>query len=305
MLAYEVCEVTKYYPRQQSPANDNLSLEIAKGEFFGLLGDNGVGKTTLVRQLANLLRPTSGEIRLFGNPLSHAPLYSARQVGYMPQSGRALNNLTVGEALFFTAHLRGLSRHDARGERDRLLEIFEMTTLRHQPTSRLSGGQRRMVALATSMAAAPRVLILDEPTNDLAPQNRIHVWNILRELHTQHGTTIILVTHNVLEAERVIERVGIMKSGRLIAVGRPGALKAGLNHQLRLEIIFTPDDPPALPASAAPHLAAPGRWNLLVSRAEVTAYLDLLNQSPAVEDFRLSTATLEDLYLAMMAEGRA
>ncbi len=302
MLAYEVRHLTKCYPRHKTPANDDLSLEIAKGEFFGLLGDNGAGKTTLVKQLANLLRPTHGDIRLFGQPLSTAPLVMTGKLGYMPQSGRALNNLTVGEALYFTAHLRGFSRRDARQERDRLLEIFELGPMRQRPTARLSGGQRRLVALATSMAAAPRILILDEPTNDLAPQNRIRVWDILREQHAQQGTTIILVTHNVLEAERVIERVGIMKNGRLIAIGRPGGLKAELNHQLRLEIIFIPDRPPVLPASTVPHLAAPGRWNLLIGREEAPAYLDLLSYDPAVEDFRLSTATLEDLYLAIMVE---
>jgi ABC-type multidrug transport system ATPase subunit len=167
---------------------------------------------------------------------------------------------------------------------------------------RLSGGQKRLISLATSLAAAPRVLILDEPTNDLAPQNRIRVWDILRQINTEQGTTIILVTHNVLEAEKVIQRIGIMQAGKLIAVGRPGTLKAELNRQLRLEIVFTPGNPPALPADAEPYEVAPGRWQLLIEREAAAQYIDHLSRSTSVEDFRLGTATLEDLYLAMVKE---
>lgn len=300
MTAYTIERVTRIYPRQSQPANDDISLVIEEGEFFGLLGDNGAGKTTLVRQMANLLTPTSGEITLFGKPLNHTPLYAARHIGYMPQSGMALNNVTVGEALYFAAHLRGWSAHDSRRERDRLLDLMELGKLRHQPLTQLSGGQKRLVSLATSLAASPPVMILDEPTNDLAPQTRVRVWDLLRQVNSAQGTTIILVTHNVLEAEKVIQRVAIMNAGRVIAQGRPGALKADLNQQLRLEVIFTPDNPPTLPDSAAPHLAAPGRWQLLIERDAASAYIAALSHNPAVEDFRLSTATLEDLYLSIV-----
>src|SRR5690606_5596970 len=114
------------------PANDDISLDIAEGEFFGLLGDNGAGKSTLVKQMGNLLKPTSGAIHLFGKPLNHSPLYSAQHIGNMPQSGVALNNVTVGEALYFAAHLRGFSRPDARRERDRLMDLFALGTDRYQ-----------------------------------------------------------------------------------------------------------------------------------------------------------------------------
>src|SRR5262245_41346932 len=107
MLAYEIQHLTRRYPKQPTPANDDISLTIESGEFFGLPGDNGAGKTTLVKQMANLLKPTSREINLFGRSLNHSALYTSQNTGYMPQSGMALNNTTVGEALYFTAHLRG------------------------------------------------------------------------------------------------------------------------------------------------------------------------------------------------------
>lgn len=298
MTVYEIEHLTKMYPLQSAPANDDLSLRVEPGEIFGLLGANGAGKTTLVRQMANLLAPTRGTIRLFGKPLSHTPLYAPSQLGYMPQLGAALNTLTVSETLYFTAHLRGLSRSEARRERDRLIDLLDLGSLRNRIVTRISGGQGRLVLLATALAASPPVLILDEPTNDLDPQHRRLVWDVVRTVKEQQGTTVILVTHNVVEAEKVIERVGIMRRGRLIAVGRPGQLKSHLNHQLRLEIVFAPEQPPTLPAHAAPRVTAPGRWHLLISHAEAPDYLAALNASP-VEDFTLGTATLEDLYLSL------
>jgi ABC-2 type transport system ATP-binding protein/ABC-2 type transport system permease protein len=296
---YEVEALTKRYPGQATPANDCLTLRVERGEICGLLGANGAGKTTLVRQLANLLSPTSGSIRLFGRPLTCTPLYTPGLIGYMPQSGYAMNMVTVAETLYFTAHLRGLSRRDARRERDALIDQLNLGALRDRVVPRLSGGQRRLVLLATALAASPPVLILDEPTNDLDPQHRRLVWDTVRAANRERGAAVILVTHNVVEAEQVIERVGIIQRGRLIAVGRPGQLKAGLNHQLRLEILFDPARPPGLPAAAQPRELGPGRWFLLVARAAGPDYVAALAATPAVEAFRLSTATLEDLYLAL------
>lgn len=297
-LAYEIEHLTRFYPKQTLPANDDISLTVEKGEFFGLLGDNGAGKTTLVKQMAYLLKPTQGSIYLFGQPLRADN--SASKIGYMPQTGMALNNLTVGEAFYFTAHLRGLSRPDARTERDRLLVLLDLGSLRDKPIPRLSGGQKRMVALASTLAASPPIVILDEPTNDLDPQNRQRVWDILRNVNAERGTTLILVTHNVLEAEKVVQRVGFMQHGKLVSVGRPGVLKGDLNRQLRLEVVFTPDAPPAFPPDVSPVVLASGRWLVLIDRDQAPAYLNIINQTPSVEDFRLSTATLEDLYMAMV-----
>lgn len=109
---------------------------------------------------------------------------------------------------------------DATQECEFLLDLWEIKDLRHQPSSRLSGGQRRLLRLATAMAGSPPVLILDEPTNDLDPQRRKLVWDILRRINTEQETTIILITHDAIEAEKAIQRVGIMHSGELVAVGR-------------------------------------------------------------------------------------
>jgi len=300
MRVYDIHNLVKRYPNAPRAANDGISLQVEQGEFFGLLGDNGAGKSTLVRQMANLLRPTSGTITLYGQGLDSTPMYTPSRIGYMPQTGFALNNLTVAEAIYLTAHLRGLSRPDARAERERLIDLWQLGPVRHQVATQLSGGQRRLLLLATTLAATPPVVILDEPTNDLDPLRRTWVWDNVRALNRQKGTTIILVTHNVVEAEKVIDRVGILRDGRLVAQGRPSALKAAWSLRLRVDVVFAPGHVPALPVGARPSEVAPERWQFTIARSEALVYTRLLTEEAAVEDFRLSTATLEDLYLSLI-----
>lgn len=303
MSIYQITNLIKIYPDQTTAANDNITFDVEQGEIFGLLGENGAGKSTLVKQMANLLTPTSGTIHLFDKLLNHHPLYTPSHIGYMPQDGSALNSTTLAESLYFTAHLRGLSRHDARIERDHLIDLLDIGTLRDRVITRLSGGQKRLALLATTLAASPPVIILDEPTNDLDPARRIHIWEVIRQYNRERGTTVILVTHNIIEAERVIQRIGIMRSGKLIAIGRPGMLKTELNRQLRLEIVFSPDLPPILPLENPPHEMIPGRWKLLIDPHAAPRYLEILNNTQnndRIEDFQLSTPTLEDLYLSLI-----
>lgn len=295
-IVYDVRDLVKVYPGQAQPANDNITLQIRQGEIFGLLGENGAGKSTLVRQMANLLRSTSGSIELWGQPVGRDPLHVPLNVGYMPQEPRALNNLTVGEALYFTAHLRGLSRADARQERDALLDLWQIKELQRQSSQRLSGGQRRLLRLAVAMAGAPPVLILDEPTNDLDPLRRKLVWDVLRQVNHERGATIMFITHDAIEAEKIIQRVGIMRQGRLVVVGRPSELKQRIDQKLRLEIFFEPESAPDLPQDLICHHLEPGRWLVLLEREQMMTALNSLNLDQ-IDDFCLQSATLEDLYL--------
>lgn len=296
MIVYDIQRVTKHFPQQPKPANHNITLQIQEGTIFGLLGDNGAGKTTLVRQMVNLQQPTSGRITLFGQSVAVDPTYAANWVGYMPQDANALNNLTVGEALYFTGHLRGLSRRDARRERDRLLDEWQIGAMRDKYSTRLSGGQRRLLRLVVAIAGRMPVLILDEPTNDLDPMRRRMVWENLRKLNQTEGVTIIFITHDAIEAERIIEVVGIMRDGELVALGRPSELKKQVAQPLRLELLFRPDAPPRLPAHLSHNAIQPGRWHVSLDRDDVDAVLAALDFD-ALEDFRLTSATLEDLYV--------
>jgi ABC-type multidrug transport system ATPase subunit len=296
LIVYDVQDLVKVYPGQSAPANREITLQIQQGEIFGLLGDNGAGKTTLVRQMVNLLRPTSGRIALFGEPIAGDPQLVPTSVGYMPQETHSLNTLTVGEALYFTAHLRGISGAEARRERDRLLELWQIGDLRNKDNSRLSGGQRRLLRLAVAMAGSLPVLVLDEPTNDLDPLRRRLVWDVLRQINHEQGTTIIFITHDAIEAEKVIERVGIMRDGALVALGRPSDLKQAIDRKLRLELFCAPDVPPNLPTLLLKHELQPGRWLVLLEWEQAPTVLNSLDMDQ-IEDFRLYSATLEDLYV--------
>jgi len=298
-IVYDIQDLVKIYPGQARPANNHINLQIAAGEIFGLLGDNGAGKTTLVRQMANLLRTTSGQITFFGQRLVASGGHSQQipcQVGYMPQETAAINNLTVGEALYFTAHLRGLERPAAQREVARLLRLWQIEHLRARTGPQLSGGERRLTYLALAMAGSPPVLILDEPTNDLDPQRRNQVWDILRQQNQAHGVTVIFITHDAIEAEKIIQRVGILRNGSLLALGRPAQLKAQVDRKLRLQIAAASDLPPVLPPGVELTRLDAGRWLAYVAREQAAAVIQGL-QSQAIDDFSLHAATLEDLYL--------
>jgi len=295
MIVYDVDSLCKTYPGQAVPANNNISFQVCEGEIFGILGDNGAGKTTLIKQMVNLLGSTSGSILLYGKPVTQDSLYLPSLVGYMPQESHALNQLTAGEALYYSAHLRGMNRSAAIDERNRLLKFWKMEDLRDQYSSRLSGGQRRLLRLAVATAASSKVLVLDEPTNDLDPQKRRLVWENLRELNRDRGKTIIFITHDAVEAERVIERVGILHQGKLVITGSPHVLKRNLKNKLRLEIAFEPGQAPPLPAGLELHMLTATRCQIYLEQhqlGDVIASLDI----DRLTDMKLSSATLEDLY---------
>lgn len=292
--AYRVVDLVKHYPGVARPANDRLSFDIGRGEIFGILGENGAGKTTLVRQMVNLLRPTSGRIELLGRVVDRTNPAVPLHVGYMPQHGDALNRLTVEEALYFTAHLRGLSRAEAVAECHAQLACWDLGAVRRQDNATLSGGQRRLLRLAVALCARPEVVLLDEPTAGLDPARKRRVWQTLRQLNASQGTTIVLITHDALEAEKVVDRVGILRAGGLVALGRPAELKAVVGRQLRVELSFAPERPPRLPAGLLPADVANGR---VVLHLEWQPAMELLAQlrPEELEDVRVSMSSLEDV----------
>jgi ABC-2 type transport system ATP-binding protein len=317
-IVYAVESLTKVYPGATTPANDGISLTVRSGEIFGLLGPNGAGKTTLVRQLAGLLAPTSGQIQLFGVDIGREPHVVAAQVAVQPQSAAALLDLSVRSAVRHTARLRGLSRTGAARSTDAALAVLRLEHLAGRRIRGLSGGERRLVSLAVTLVGERPVLILDEPTNDLAPEARRLVWDHLLELNAA-GRTIVLVTHDVLEAERVIGRVGLVNHGRLMALGPTSELRARVDQRVRVELAFADGAEVAadhlaglldgaVPGARAEVLYRTGdRVLVLVSRQAVRDVLNALvdHVGPAgVADLRVQGPSLEDVYLALGGEQR-
>ena len=298
---YDIRNLVKWYPNQAYPANDHINLSIAEGEIFGLLGANGAGKSTLVKQMVNLLKSSSGEILFYERPLIEDPLAISMKVGYMPQDSAALNQLTIREALYFTAHLRGLSRYDAKQDREQMIDLWGLRPFQNQSSTKLSGGQKRLFRLAVASAGRPPVLLLDEPTNDLDPQRRKRVWQVLKSLNQEQGSTIIFITHDAIEAEKVIQRVGIMKDGKLIVNGRPADLKKQINQKMRLELYFGKQYVPSLPPHLDKQIINNGHWHVWINADEVSALFNQLDFNQ-LDDFKLVSATLEDLYIYYATE---
>jgi len=301
-IAYQIENLTKIYKKTGKKANDGLSLHIHEGEIFGLLGPNGAGKSTLVNQIAGLLRPTSGLVRLFGIDVTKRPDVIPEYVAVQPQAAMTLRDLYPEEALQYTAQLRGVPTSIARRQTQELMDELDLNSLRKRSIHRLSGGQQQLVSLAVTFVGDRPVQIFDEPTNNLDPQVRRKVWDKLLQLN-QRGITIIVVTHNVLEAEQVLHRVGIINHGRLLSIGTLGELKAKVDQQIRLDLSFKSD--PALFKSLESlgevQVIAPRHWTILCHHDTVQQAINQIFQVGLqhLDDFRILTPSLEDVYLQL------
>jgi ABC-2 type transport system ATP-binding protein len=290
-------------------ASDDIALTVARGEIFGLLGPNGAGKTTLVRQLTGLLRPDAGSITLLGHDLVRHPRRAARLLAYLGQESTALDDLTVALAAETTARLRGLAAAEARQERDAVLAELGLTALADRPLKHLSGGERRLACVAATLTGHRPVLVLDEPTTGMDPLARRAVWAAIDRRRAAEGTTVLLVTHNVIEAETVLDRVAVLDGGRVIACDTPAGLKALVGGDVRLELVWRAEPPLDVPELAAlrPAAAVAGRrWTLRLAPERARALVTTVTQGPAfaaLEDFTLATPTLEDVYLALGGRG--
>jgi len=303
--AYQVCGLEKSYRGALEPANRGIDLEVPAGEIFGLLGPNGAGKTTLVRQLVGLVRPDAGSLSLFGNDLVADRSVASRLVAYLAQDEPALAELSVRRAVVTTARLRGIRRSDAGSQAAALIDELDLAAIADEPITRLSGGQRRLACVATVLAADRRVLILDEPTTGLDPVARRAVWAALRRRRDNHGATIVLVTHNVLEAETILDRVAVLDRGQVIACDTPGRLKAAVDDCVRVNLVWRHDPP--LDDTTVELLARVAtiegrRWSARLDRDRARDVLDRLTRGPvfdALDDFTVATPSLEDVYLSL------
>ncbi|MFC9337666.1 ABC transporter ATP-binding protein [Streptomyces sp. NPDC057020] len=286
-------------------ATDGISLDVRGGEIFGLLGPNGAGKSTLVRQLTGLMRPDSGSVLLLGHDLVRHPERASRLLAYLGQESTALDELTVALAAETTGRLRGLTARDARAERDAVLDELGLGALASRPLKKLSGGQRRLACFATALVGERPVLVLDEPTTGMDPVARRAVWAAVDRRRAEHGATVLLVTHNVIEAETVLDRVAVLERGRVIACDTPAGLKERVAGEVRVELVWRESAPLHLPEVAALRELAQEtgrRWILRLAPDAARAAVATVTGGAAfaaLDDFTLATPSLEDVYLAL------
>lgn len=298
-----VVDLHKAYRNPRVVANDGITFDVFPGRAFGLLGPNGAGKSTLVKQIVGLLAPDSGDIRLNGVSVRPGSRQTSASVAYLPQGALSLGELKVDEAITCTARLRGLDRKRAEAETDELMEALSISILRGRPIRKISGGQKRLTHLAMTLAARLPVLILDEPTTDVDPALRAQIWDLIAG-HAATGASVLLVTHDVAEAEHVLDEVAILDEGRIVAMGTPAQLKADLAHKTRIEVVLAESFQGDLskPASdLGPETVIRGRLiSAWVPAEDAVRMLEKIISGLGmgnIEDVRLVSPSLQDVYL--------
>jgi ABC-2 type transport system ATP-binding protein len=222
--ALHIENLAKRYPTGVE-ALRGVSLQIESGELFGLLGPNGAGKSTLIHCTTGLAQPSAGEIRVFGHDAIDDYTEARQAVGLAPQELNLDWFLTVEETLDYHAGYFGMPKRDRRERTTELLETFSLTEKRDERTRTLSGGMKRRLILARAMMHRPRLLILDEPTAGVDVELRLELWHYVQRI-AQEGTTILLTTHYIEEAEQLCDRVAFINEGRIVGEGTSAELAA-------------------------------------------------------------------------------
>ena len=280
-------------------AVDAIDLEVRPGEFFGFLGPNGAGKTTTIRMLTTLLRPSRGTAVVAGNDVRDDPLGVRRQIGVVFQETTLDLDLTVEENLRFCTRLYGLSRKESATRIDEALHLFGLADRRHEVVRSFSGGMRRALDLTRGILHRPSILFLDEPTLGLDPTQRRRIWEFLRRLCSESGTTLFLTTHYLEEADPC-DRVAIVDRGQVVVLGEPSALKRTLGAE-SIELITEHTD--ALTprvrdlTGVEPVRAAHGLSVIVADAASVLPILLPLTDEGV--EVRVSRPTLEDVFVAL------
>ncbi len=301
-MLLEVEGVVKRYGRSPSPANDGIDLSVEAGQVYGLLGHNGAGKTTLVNQVVGLLKPDSGSIRVAGRDVVADPGFARRICSIQPQAQVPISGLTPRQAIEGLGRLRGGDAAAVRARTEQLITALELSEWAGTDAAKLSGGVKRLVSFSMAAVAPGRLVILDEPTNDVDPVRRRLLWGQVRAI-ADEGAAVLLVTHNVTEAERSVDRLAILGHGRVLAEGTPAELKADIADGLRLEIVLEPAAAaPEQPEFATSFVVSGNRIlaTLPAGRGgEAAFWAQCLRQAGHIDEYTLGPATLEDAYVAL------
>ncbi len=302
--AISVSGVGKSYGQVRALAG--LDLEVATGSIFGLLGPNGAGKTTLVRILTTLLKPDEGSARVAGLDVVHEATQVRQLIGLAGQYAAVDENLTGLENLTMVGRLYGTGRGPAKRRGRELLERFDLIEAADRPVKTYSGGMRRRLDLAAALVADPPILFLDEPTTGLDPRSRLDLWEVI-EHRVQGGTTVLLTTQYLDEADRLADQIAVIDHGRVIAEGTSDQLKDRVGGE-RLEVSLEhPEDAPRAVSTLASmsdgEPAVDGRTVRLMVRERSGAIVQavrLLDEAGlAVDDVALRRPTLDDVFLTL------
>ncbi|MDP5181743.1 ATP-binding cassette domain-containing protein [Blastococcus sp. BMG 814] len=307
-LAVEATALTKSYGTTTAVAG--LDLAVPAGTVYGVLGPNGAGKTTTIRMLATLIRPDSGSARVLGHDVVTEADAVRAQVSLTGQLASVDEELTGRENLVLLGRLLGLSRAGARARADELLEAFGIAAAAGKLVKHYSGGMRRRLDIAASIVVTPRLMFLDEPTTGLDPRSRNQVWEIARAL-VAGGTTILLCTQYLEEADQLADGIAVIDRGRVIAEGTPAQLKAsvgtGALHVRLLDPDRRPDAADVLERALGPVSLEPDPAVLAATCPDparaATAVAELARTGIGLAHFSLDQPSLDEVFLALTGRG--
>src|SRR5688572_28409820 len=291
----------------ETRALDNVDLAIRGGSVYGLLGPNGAGKTTTIRVLTTLLKPTSGRVSVLGHDVVRDAAVVRQKVSLTGQYASVDEDLTGHENLVLVSRLLGLSWGDAKKRAVELLGAFGLADAAGKQVRTYSGGMRRRIDIAASLVTTPDILFLDEPTSGLDPRSRNQVWDLVRQI-AAGGTTVLLTTQYLEEADRLAERLAVIDHGRVIAEGTSRDLKSNVGSNTLHFHLVKPEQTAQAQAIVSsvlgdgilPH-TEPGAFTIKVADAGAAANVltALARANIALTDFALGTPSLDDVFFAL------
>lgn len=297
--AIAVENLVKIYPKVK--AVDGISFAIPEREVFGLLGPNGAGKTTTIRMLLTLIRPTAGSIRVLGFDALTYPDRVRQMAGYVPQDVSVDGEITAYENILIYSKLYGMPSNQRKQRITEVLEYLDLQERANSLVNTFSGGMMRRLELAQALVNRPRVLFLDEPSIGLDPNARNAIWELVKKLRDELGTTILLTTHDMAEADVLCDRIGIMDRGKLAVIGEPARLKSAVGG----DVLSITSKAPNLPATVKElgystiAESSNGTVELLVANGEaaIPQLVEALRtKGVEVDSVSLKKPTLDDVF---------
>jgi ABC-2 type transport system ATP-binding protein len=288
-------------------AVDGMDLAVPAGGVYGLLGPNGAGKTTAIRMLATLLRPDGGQARVFGHDVVTDAEAVRSRVSMTGQFASVDEDLTGLENLILLSRLWGYTRADAKARAKELLEVFGLADAADRQVKKYSGGMRRRIDIAASIVVTPDLIFLDEPTTGLDPRSRNQVWDIVRAMVAE-GTTVLLTTQYLDEADQLADHIAVLDQGRVIAKGTSSQLKASVGSGALHVRLLDPDQRPEAEQLLAQALdvpirleADPAALSARITDADRVAHalMELSRSRVVVSNFALGQPSLDEVFLAL------
>jgi ABC-2 type transport system ATP-binding protein len=304
--------LSKRYPgRHGVQANDGIDLEVLPGQVVGLLGHNGAGKTTLVNQVVGLVRPDAGSITLDGIDAVARPHIARQRTSIQAQANVPITGLTPRTAIQLVGRIRGGRRRDVVARTQALIDALDIGGWADTPSQKISGGMARLTAFCMTVVVPGRLVVLDEPTNDVDPVRRRLLWDAICHL-ADDGSGVLLVTHNVREAERVVDHLVILDSGAVLAADTPAGLAASTRGVLTVELDLGagigPDAtvgwPDCVSETTRERLRAAGSVPA-EHAADVVRWAQGQVENGLVERYALAAASLEDVYVRLVGSDQA